>query len=859
MSRIEGSSPPLVIEISDEEDTVEKSRVRKAPLAMELSDEEDATQKPKLHSQTGNHVIDLDDIPRTFDSSRGLNRPTAKGSTTLSKVVVLDFGQEGEESKDVDTAASVLEPTFSFPLPVMKIDSDKTESTKYLRPKVQNGEPQDTLDNCSASATSTITIFDGYESGPVNNNMGLMITGENLDAESAVTQPSNVAGIPQRFRNANSSDEQAGSAVQENTLEEAQRQTVNFDLVSDPAPANMTTADISRGPLPSFHTINAEFSQTIDGKISREQPTIRNAHDARRTVCLGESSLHKRPFPKDRELVTQHLADTDVPESPYRAPEAYMGPMPHSKHPRHPGKPSFEKIMPTSEEAVTPARTFRTSPARASVTSSSAPLVTTETMTETSQAPDNRRAIDQGILSEMSKMLLGQKRIMEEEEAERAMKAEIVYQKRHQGLKHLNHQAAPLSRSSARSSHSDLFIRSPTPPPIELKRKMNQAEVFNCSKRPKPVGDGSQKRRGEHLKLDDFWGSTKRSATESGTTRSYQNPLTLKDGYFDRHQERINALKARADRENRAYEQGYYDGQEVDLNLNETYTPNTTQTATRPTTGGKGLSQETMLKWRMDEAAQAPPTPNISEVGDEEVDVPKLLYEYHVQRQVTLDGQREIDGHLTSYGPYYTIEEANTVAAQKVRQHDPGNASMVFKRGGWSYNYEKDEIGTEHHTLGSRGGSIQTWVSRSIAPPSEGVGIPLKAFRIPSWLYAAMISFSTPLLSSADHSVADLAALAPNSWISPKDSPSASIIKACTLLDLANRAAGEKWVEMQAANLPKDGVGDILRSELEMNLRRDLEDMDEENESFNRKCRDAKTGQEIHIWVDMVEVEGPRN
>ena len=629
--------------------------------------------------------------------------------------------------------------------------------------------------------------------------------------------------------------------------------------MSNLAPAVRTTADILQRRLLSSHSIRAESNQTTDGNIPREQPTIRGVRDATRTVCLGESSLRKRSCPTEGDLVTQQLAHAEVPEALYRAPEAYMGPMPHSKHSRHPVKPTVQDIMPISKEAVTPACTSRTSPVRLSVTSLSAPLVTSETRTETTQATNSRSAIDQEILSEMDRMLQGQKRIMEEEEAERAMRAELIYQKRHPGLNHLDHQAAPRHRPPAPSSHSNLFIRSPTPPSAKLKRKRNQAELLSSSKRSKPISDGSQKRHREDLKLDDFWGNTKRSASKSGNTKTYQNPLTLRDGYFDRHQERINALKARADRENRTYEQGCYDGQAVDLNLDEGSTANTTQTTTHPTTGGKGLSQETMLKWRMKEAAQAFPTPSTSDSGDEEVDVPKLRYEYFVQRQVTVDGQREIDGRLTSFGPYYTIGEANTVAAQKVREQDPEHAREIFKSSGWSYNYEKDQIGTDHHTLESGGGSIQTWVSRSIAPPSEGIGVRLKAFTTPSWLYVAMMSSRTPLPPSLDHSMTDSTAITPHSRTSSKDPPSVSIIKACTLLDLANRAAGEKWVEMQATHLPKDGVGDILLSELKMNLRQELEAMDEENESFDRICRDAKKGQEIHIWVDMVEVEGPRN
>ncbi|KAL8829979.1 MAG: hypothetical protein Q9191_001704 [Dirinaria sp. TL-2023a] len=857
MFQNEGSSLPLVIELSDEEDTVKKNQVRTPPLVIELSDDEDTTKNHKLHSQVGKHRIGLDEVPKNFGSSRGLKRPTSKESTTAPKLAVLNFDQEGRLEK-VDAVSIKSEPTLGAALPVMMVDKNRTESIEYPRPNVQNGKPQSTLDNYPASTASTTTILDKYESGPTTSNMNSISTGEALNVESAITQPRNFVGTPQQLQSRNSSDEQAVSAIQGNILEETRRQKVNFDMVSDPAPAITTAEKIARGPLPSFHTISAESIRFNNGDFPREQRTTRNAQDATRSICLGKSSLRERSCLEGRDLVTQHLALTEVPKPPYRAPEAYMGPMPH-QHPRHSGKPTSQEIMPTFKEAVAPTRTSRTSPDKVPVKLISTPSATAETRTETSLASEDRRAIDEGILSEMNRLLHGQKRILEAEEAERAMRAELIYRNRSQGLKHLDHHRTPRIQSPAPSSHSDLFIRSPTPPPAGLKRKRNQAEVIGFSKCSKPVSDSSQKRHQEPLKLDDFWGNTKRLASVTGSTKSNQNPLTLKDGYFDRHQERINALKARADREDRAYEQGCYDGQEVDLKLNEAGILNTTQTSTRPTTGGKGLSQETMQRWRMNQAAQVLPTPSTSDAEDERVDMPKLLYEYHVQRLVTLDGGREFDGCRTSFGPYYTIGEANTVAAQKVRQQDPENASVIFNSGGWSYNYEKDQTGTEQHTLQSAGGSIQTWVSRSIAPPNEGIGVPLKAFTTPAWLYVAMVSSSTSSIPLEGDSMTDLAAVDRRSRILPQDSSSASIIKACTLLDLANRAAGERWVEMQAADLPKDSVGDILRSEMEMNLRRELEDMDEENESFNRTCRDAGTGLEIHIWVDMVEVEGPRN
>ena len=404
------------------------------------------------------------------------------------------------------------------------------------------------------------------------------------------------------------------------------------------------------------------------------------------------------------------------------------------------------------------------------------------------------------------------------------------------------------STRSRRSSAADLFIRDSTTPPPRTKPKVFNSEVIEFAGWSNNGTHRTPKKRGrEGLTIPDFFCSNKRQSTIIGSTRGYKY-ITLEEGYFDRHEERIKALKARADRENRAYEETF-DGQEVSLFLDS---DDDHQTKARPTTGGKGLSKKTLKRWRAD--AQAYPTPSQSEIDQEDHEMPKILYEYHVQRRSQLEGQDEEQARTEEFGPYYTVAEANAIAANKVRQGNQENANAVFRPGAWSFKYEKDDAAMESHSVFGQGGTIQTRVTRTIAPPEQDVGIPLNAFTTPAWMYIAMASSGKPTATDNDQPMND------NEVIRPHDKSSmTTVVKACTLLDLANRAAGQKWIELQAADFPNDALGDIHRAEMEMNVRQDLQEMDEETMSFDRTYRDPASGLETHIWVEMVEVEGPRN
>lgn len=399
--------------------------------------------------------------------------------------------------------------------------------------------------------------------------------------------------------------------------------------------------------------------------------------------------------------------------------------------------------------------------------------------------------------------------------------------------------------SRRESSAADLFIRDSATPPLSetylnsLVRDQRAAANFHRStgKRPR---DGPA--------ITEWFQASKNQSVERG--RPYHKNITLEEGYFERHKQRIEALKARAEWESRPREE-YFDGQEQSLFLSSD-SEGDDEAPAHPTTAGKGLSMETLRKWKAD--ARAYPTPSQSDVANEELETPTLLYEYQVSNRVQLAGESDSHARTIVFGPYYTLAEANAIAAKKARLPDLDYGNIIFRPGAWSYSYDKDDTGMETHVYTGKMGTITTWVSRSIAPPEEKIGIPLKAFTTPAWMYIAMAS-------SRNESATEHAYVTDDNEVITLDEtpPRNTIIKACTLLDIANRAAGDKWLELRINELPKNGLEGLRKAEIKMHIRLDLEELEKKHHSFDRTYRDPKSGLETHIWVERAEVEGPRN
>lgn len=147
-------------------------------------------------------------------------------------------------------------------------------------------------------------------------------------------------------------------------------------------------------------------------------------------------------------------------------------------------------------------------------------------------------------------------------------------------------------------------------------------------------------------------------------------------------------------------------------------------------------------------------------------------------------------------------------------------------------------------------------MSRIICPPDQEIRPPAGVFRIPRVIYLAM--FQPLSLSSRDNEDALFGDTQPEQSTTPTRTL-ATTLKACTTLHLANKAAGQKWLELQTKDFIADNLDDLKRARLETLLRKDFRRMEEHNVSFDRTYCDEQSGEKTHVWVEMVDIDGPRN
>ena len=128
------------------------------------------------------------------------------------------------------------------------------------------------------------------------------------------------------------------------------------------------------------------------------------------------------------------------------------------------------------------------------------------------------------------------------------------------------------------------------------------------------------------------------------------------------------------------------------------------------TTSGKGLSAETLNCFRengnwdrgfiLDQSAD--------EAQDEEMEVPDIAYRYFVHKREWLDSEDAIE---SSMGPYYTLNEANSVAKAEVQCPQTDGFEGIQSKG-WSYYYRQDEHGMQMHMATVLEINIETVVHR---------------------------------------------------------------------------------------------------------------------------------------------------
>ena len=146
-------------------------------------------------------------------------------------------------------------------------------------------------------------------------------------------------------------------------------------------------------------------------------------------------------------------------------------------------------------------------------------------------------------------------------------------------------------------------------------------------------------------------------------------------------------------------------------------------------------------------------------------------------------------------------------------------------------------------------------MSRTICPPDKETRPPASVFTIPRVVYLAMFQ---PLSLASTDSENDLFGDMETEQTTPTRTL-ATTLKACTTLHLANKAAGKKWLELQTKDFLDDNLDNLKRARLETLLRKDCSQMEAQNVSFDRTYCDERSGDKIHLWVEMVDVDGPRN
>ena len=348
-------------------------------------------------------------------------------------------------------------------------------------------------------------------------------------------------------------------------------------------------------------------------------------------------------------------------------------------------------------------------------------------------------------------------------------------------------------------------------------------------------------------KIYHFFGPEK----NSNITAKVRTKTTLAEGHFARHQKRKEAMNEYAAQQKRNRQQDAFEGQDIDLNAAaDEYDQ---ATAGHPTTGGKGISDATIKQWEFGSAAQAYVTPTDSVTDGDELREPEPLYQYRVHVREWLIDESETEARFTELGPWHTMAEANAVAAESVQKPSADIPTVIFRPGAWSYSFNRDEHGMETHTAGLGGGFVEASVSRNIAPPNQYAMLPLNVFTIPRVVYLAMSQrLSVPVPSGDD--------LFGDSSIGTRTTPEvATALKACTTLELANKAAGQKWLDLETKDFAADSLDEYRRAQVETSLRKELRQMNENYESFDRTCSIGNIGERIHIWVEEISIDGPRN
>ena len=133
--------------------------------------------------------------------------------------------------------------------------------------------------------------------------------------------------------------------------------------------------------------------------------------------------------------------------------------------------------------------------------------------------------------------------------------------------------------------------------------------------------------------------------------------------------------------------------------------------AGRPKTGRKSISDATLAKWGAEEDRDADDEED--EMSEIELETPDIAYGYYVKRyELPVDQEEQPMGN--TFGPFYTMAEANVVAEQEIHRLDTDPQGNYPRN--WRHVCDQDEIGMRSYTVEVLGMHIETVVYRGKLP-----------------------------------------------------------------------------------------------------------------------------------------------
>lgn len=260
----------------------------------------------------------------------------------------------------------------------------------------------------------------------------------------------------------------------------------------------------------------------------------------------------------------------------------------------------------------------------------------------------------------------------------------------------------------------------------------------------------------------------------------------------------------------------------------------------RPTCARKTLPTQTH---------QPPPEETDSGLGpspDQEEPPTELVWAYQVTRKEWLSDEDANDVGQMTDGPYWSKEQANSIAATEVHQ-ERGDARILAPM---EFNMTIDALGMRTHSICSVGGNIATAVERVLVRPSRADGPMADKKWLPPRIFVALekVSREKPTDDSG--------------MSSGEEGRRASFVRVLgifTVLDLANREASRCALAHQSARLGESTLDEIVKAEKVMRAREHLEILDRDCRTFENSCALSDHSGVVETWVEEHAVVGPRN